>query len=98
MTVVPFDLLTLFLLVDIYVLNEACFRYRDALPPAVIHCFTGTAAEAEKYVEMGLYIGLTGLQTFHFQRLLLASLQMRLRCERFAALVKLNVGFFQKFA
>uniref|UniRef100_F1L895 Deoxyribonuclease TATDN1 n=2 Tax=Ascaris suum TaxID=6253 RepID=F1L895_ASCSU len=35
-------------------------RYRDALPPAVIHCFTGTAAEAEKYVEMGLYIGLTG--------------------------------------
>ncbi|VDM37951.1 unnamed protein product [Toxocara canis] len=35
-------------------------RYKDVLPPAVIHCFTGTAAEAAKYVEMGLYIGLTG--------------------------------------
>uniref|UniRef100_A0A915CAZ7 Deoxyribonuclease TATDN1 n=2 Tax=Parascaris univalens TaxID=6257 RepID=A0A915CAZ7_PARUN len=35
-------------------------RYKDALPPAVIHCFTGTAAEAVKYIEMGLYIGLTG--------------------------------------
>uniref|UniRef100_A0AC35TK73 Tat-linked quality control protein TatD n=1 Tax=Rhabditophanes sp. KR3021 TaxID=114890 RepID=A0AC35TK73_9BILA len=35
-------------------------KYRDNLPPAVIHCFTGFAAEAAKYVEMGLYIGLTG--------------------------------------
>ncbi|CAL2045302.1 unnamed protein product [Caenorhabditis brenneri] len=30
------------------------------LPPAVIHCFTGTVDEAKKYLEMGLYIGLTG--------------------------------------
>ncbi|ULT89987.1 hypothetical protein L3Y34_008404 [Caenorhabditis briggsae] len=31
-----------------------------SLPPAVIHCFTGTVDEAKKYLEMGLYIGLTG--------------------------------------
>ena len=30
------------------------------LPPAVIHCFTGSAAAAAKYVEVGLYVGLTG--------------------------------------
>lgn len=35
-------------------------RYQESLPPAVLHCFTGTAAEAEKYTEMGYYIGLTG--------------------------------------
>nr|CAG4650241.1 EOG090X080R [Sida crystallina] len=34
--------------------------YKDKLPPAVLHCFTGTSAQAVKYIEMGLYIGLTG--------------------------------------
>lgn len=28
--------------------------------PAVAHCFTGTEEELEKYIEMGLYIGITG--------------------------------------
>ncbi|GMT10033.1 hypothetical protein PFISCL1PPCAC_1330, partial [Pristionchus fissidentatus] len=32
----------------------------EKLPAAVIHCFTGTVEEAEKYLSMGLYIGLTG--------------------------------------
>ncbi|KAJ1370914.1 hypothetical protein KIN20_032739 [Parelaphostrongylus tenuis] len=32
----------------------------NRLPPAVVHCFTGTEDEAKKYVEMGMYIGLTG--------------------------------------
>ncbi|VDN23114.1 unnamed protein product [Gongylonema pulchrum] len=35
-------------------------RYKKHLPPVVIHCFTGTAAEAEAYVKMGCFIGLTG--------------------------------------
>uniref|UniRef100_A0A914I7B3 Deoxyribonuclease TATDN1 n=1 Tax=Globodera rostochiensis TaxID=31243 RepID=A0A914I7B3_GLORO len=35
-------------------------RYSASLPPTVIHCFTGTVAEARHYMEMGLYIGLTG--------------------------------------
>ncbi|CAH1795749.1 unnamed protein product [Owenia fusiformis] len=30
------------------------------LPPVVIHCFTGKAHQAEKYLQMGFYIGLTG--------------------------------------
>ncbi|OZC12142.1 hydrolase, TatD family [Onchocerca flexuosa] len=34
--------------------------YKEHLPPVVIHCFTGKAAEAEAYIKMGFYIGLTG--------------------------------------
>lgn len=30
------------------------------IPKAVVHCFTGTAAELMAYLEMGLYIGITG--------------------------------------
>ena len=30
------------------------------LPRAVAHCFTGTRAEAEAYLELGLHIGITG--------------------------------------
>ena len=32
----------------------------SAVPAAVIHCFTGTAAELEAYLELGLHIGITG--------------------------------------
>nr|CAG4646344.1 EOG090X080R [Macrothrix elegans] len=35
-------------------------KFKDRLPPAVLHCFTGTSQQALKYLEMGLYIGLTG--------------------------------------
>jgi TatD DNase family protein len=35
-------------------------EYRDRLPPAVVHCYTGSAAELQRYLEMGLYIGITG--------------------------------------
>ncbi|VBB30771.1 unnamed protein product [Acanthocheilonema viteae] len=35
-------------------------RYKEHLPPVVIHCFTGKASEAETYIKMGCYIGLTG--------------------------------------
>lgn len=35
-------------------------KYLSKLPPTVIHCFTGKAKDAQKYVEMGLNIGLTG--------------------------------------
>ena len=36
-------------------------KFQDQLPPVLIHCFTGTAAEASKYIELGYYIGITGL-------------------------------------
>ena len=39
-------------------------KYKEKLPPAVLHCFTGTSAQALKYIEMGLHIGLTGEPTF----------------------------------
>ncbi|KAM3717994.1 3'-5' ssDNA/RNA exonuclease TatD [Dirofilaria immitis] len=38
----------------------ALTRHKEHLPPVVIHCFTGKAIEAEAYIKMGCYIGLTG--------------------------------------
>ena len=34
--------------------------YLPRLPPAVVHCFTGTRAEVHDYLGLGLYIGITG--------------------------------------
>lgn len=34
--------------------------YRSGIDRAVVHCFTGSARELEMYLEMGLYIGITG--------------------------------------
>jgi len=31
----------------------------------VVHCFSGTAREMQAYIEMGLYIGITGILTVH---------------------------------
>jgi TatD DNase family protein len=33
---------------------------RDRLPPAVAHCFTGEESELHAYLDLGLYIGITG--------------------------------------
>jgi len=35
-------------------------KYRASLPGAVVHCFTGGAAELEAYLELDCYIGVTG--------------------------------------
>lgn len=35
-------------------------QYIDKLPRAVAHCFTGSEHELKTYLEMGLYIGITG--------------------------------------
>lgn len=35
-------------------------RYVEKLPRAVAHCFTGSESELKEYLEMGLYIGITG--------------------------------------
>lgn len=34
--------------------------YLDRLPPAVAHCFTGNKIELKAYLDLGLYIGITG--------------------------------------
>lgn len=35
-------------------------KYQSSLPPSVIHCFTGNVTQAKAYLDLGLYIGLTG--------------------------------------
>lgn len=35
-------------------------QYMDKLPKGVVHCFTGTVEEAKTYLDMGMYIGITG--------------------------------------
>ena len=35
-------------------------KYKNDIPKAVVHCFTGTQSELDDYLEMGFYIGLTG--------------------------------------
>ena len=39
---------------------EVLKPYLDRIPRAVAHCFTGDEAMLEAYLEMGLYIGITG--------------------------------------
>jgi TatD DNase family protein len=34
--------------------------YKGVLPPCVVHCFTGGAAQALEYLERGFYLGVTG--------------------------------------
>jgi TatD DNase family protein len=35
-------------------------KYAGKLPPFVIHCFSGTEAELDAYLELGAYISVTG--------------------------------------
>jgi TatD DNase family protein len=35
-------------------------QYKDKVGKAVVHCFTGTEKELDTYLDMGLYIGITG--------------------------------------
>jgi TatD DNase family protein len=35
-------------------------KYRDRLPGGVVHCFTDTAAALQDYLELDMYIGITG--------------------------------------
>ena len=35
-------------------------KYRDSIPKAVVHCFTGTQKELDDYLDIGCHIGLTG--------------------------------------
>ncbi|KAL1129816.1 hypothetical protein AAG570_012760 [Ranatra chinensis] len=35
-------------------------EYQGRLPPVVLHSYTGNGTQAEKYLQMGLYLGITG--------------------------------------
>ena len=39
---------------------EVMRRYRDRIPAAVVHCFTGTDRELHAYRDLDLHIGITG--------------------------------------
>lgn len=41
-------------------LDDARARADGYLPPAVVHCFTGTERELDAYIDRGFYIGVTG--------------------------------------
>ena len=41
-------------------MTEMFKRYPEVCGRSVIHCFTGSAEQAERYLEMGFYIGVTG--------------------------------------
>jgi TatD DNase family protein len=43
---------------------EILDKYKERLPAAVIHCFTGTGEQAMHYLERGVYLGLTGMMDF----------------------------------
>lgn len=43
---------------------EILDKYKERLPAAVIHCFTGTGEQAMHYLERGVYLGLTGKIVF----------------------------------
>lgn len=42
------------------------------LPRGTIHCFTGTLEQAQRFIELGFYIGLTGIITYQPELLVLA--------------------------
>jgi len=44
-------------------LLELLGQYANPRRSGVIHCFSGTSAELERYLEMGFYIGITGIVT-----------------------------------
>lgn len=39
---------------------EILARYRDRIPGGVVHCFTDTATALQDYLELDMYIGITG--------------------------------------
>ncbi|XP_046740812.1 3'-5' ssDNA/RNA exonuclease TatD [Diprion similis] len=39
---------------------EVLSHYLNRLPPVLVHCFTGTAEEAQLYLDQGFYLGITG--------------------------------------
>lgn len=40
--------------------SQILAKYAANLPGGVVHCFTGTAAAARRYLDLGMHIGITG--------------------------------------
>lgn len=35
-------------------------RHKDSLPPVFLHSFSGNCKQAKEYIDMGIYLGITG--------------------------------------
>ena len=46
---------------DLIKILDSRFQILDSKPRGAIHCFTGTWNQAQKYMEMGFYLGLNGI-------------------------------------
>ncbi len=49
---------------DTYRVIRDCYEGKDGAPHGIIHCFSYSAGEAEKYVRLGFMIGIGGVVTF----------------------------------
>lgn len=49
---------------DLFSILESDYRLSGKYAPGVLHCFTGTLHEAEKVLEMGWFLSLSGIVTF----------------------------------
>lgn len=47
-------------ILDKFLIHDDQSNNKSLPVPAVVHCFTGTSAEAQAYVDRGFYIGITG--------------------------------------
>lgn len=47
-----------------HILKQAIRHTLSANPPGVMHCFTGTWAEAKQYIDLGFFISFSGIVTF----------------------------------
>ncbi len=49
---------------DLFTLLDAEYQLKGKLAPGVLHCFTGTMAEAEEVLKRGWMLSLSGIVTF----------------------------------
>ncbi len=49
---------------DTYRVIRDCYEGKDGAPHGIIHCFSYSSGEAEKYIRLGFMIGIGGVVTF----------------------------------
>ena len=49
---------------DLFAILDSDYRKDDHYAPGILHCFTGTVAEAKQVIARGWYLSLSGIVTF----------------------------------
>jgi TatD DNase family protein len=49
---------------DLFSILQEEYRVNGAYAPGILHCFTGTLAEAKQVIELGWFLSLSGIVTF----------------------------------